>query len=149
MQPHDERTPQISDPKLQLCCVDASIAIRPVFERFRNVIITSGTLSPLEFYTKILQFTPKVSESLTMQLSRKCILPILLTKGSDQMPVSSRYEMRNDASCIKNYGQLLVDLCANVAERVRGFFTFYEYVEMGVSSWDKSHINKKSLAHKL
>eukprot|EP00605_Chrysophyceae_sp_TOSAG23-4_P001829 GSChrysophyteH1.ASY1.ANO1.2019.1 assembled CDS len=34
----------ISEPLLQLCCVDASIAIKPVLQRFRSVIITSGTL---------------------------------------------------------------------------------------------------------
>ncbi len=41
-------------PVLYFACLDASIAIRPVFERFKSVIITSGTLSPLEMYPKIL-----------------------------------------------------------------------------------------------
>ena len=41
-------------PVLYFACLDASIAIRPVFERFSSVIITSGTLSPLEMYPKIL-----------------------------------------------------------------------------------------------
>lgn len=41
-------------PVLYFACLDAAIAIRPVFERFKSVIITSGTLSPLEMYPKIL-----------------------------------------------------------------------------------------------
>ena len=41
-------------PVLYYACLDASIAIKPVFERFKSVIITSGTLSPLEMYPKIL-----------------------------------------------------------------------------------------------
>ena len=41
-------------PVLYFACLDASIAIKPVFERFNSVIITSGTLSPLEMYPKIL-----------------------------------------------------------------------------------------------
>lgn len=41
-------------PVLYFACLDASIAIRPVFDRFQSVIITSGTLSPLEMYPKIL-----------------------------------------------------------------------------------------------
>jgi DNA excision repair protein ERCC-2 len=41
-------------PVLYYACLDASIAIKPVFERFNSVIITSGTLSPLEMYPKIL-----------------------------------------------------------------------------------------------
>jgi DNA excision repair protein ERCC-2 len=41
-------------PVLYFACLDASIAIKPVFERFKSVIITSGTLSPLEIYPKLL-----------------------------------------------------------------------------------------------
>lgn len=59
-EPYDEREPGISDPKLQLCCLDASIAIKPVFARFSTVIITSGTLSPLDMYPKLLECRPAV-----------------------------------------------------------------------------------------
>ena len=43
-----------NSPVLYFACLDASLAIKPVFERFKSVIITSGTLSPLEMYPKIL-----------------------------------------------------------------------------------------------
>src|SRR5690554_4077530 len=59
-EPHDEREPDISDPKLQLCCLDASIAIKPVFARYSTVVITSGTLSPLDMYPKLLECRPAV-----------------------------------------------------------------------------------------
>ncbi|ETO16215.1 hypothetical protein RFI_21141 [Reticulomyxa filosa] len=42
IEPYDTRTPTIKDPILQLCCLDASIAMQPVLKKFRNVIITSG-----------------------------------------------------------------------------------------------------------
>ena len=48
IEPFDERTPTLHDPLFQFCCNDASIAIKPVFERFQSVVITSGTLSPIE-----------------------------------------------------------------------------------------------------
>ena len=41
-------------------CLDASIAIRPVIERFQTVVITSGTLSPLFMYPRMLDFHPVV-----------------------------------------------------------------------------------------
>jgi DNA excision repair protein ERCC-2 len=44
----------VASPVLYFACLDASIAIKPVFERFKSVIITSGTLSPLEIYPKLL-----------------------------------------------------------------------------------------------
>ena len=50
---------QIFDPVLQISCLDATIATKPVFEKYRNVILTSGTVSPLEMYCQILDFHPK------------------------------------------------------------------------------------------
>jgi DNA excision repair protein ERCC-2 len=84
-EPFDDRTAFISDPRLQLCCLDASLAIKPVFERFSSVIITSGTLSPLDLYPRLLNFTPVASESFQMSLTRNCICPMVVCKGSDQV----------------------------------------------------------------
>ena len=32
---------RLPDPLIQLCCLDASICMKPIFDRFRNVVITS------------------------------------------------------------------------------------------------------------
>lgn len=58
-------------------CLDASIAIRPVFDRFSTVVITSGTLSPLDMYPKMLDFRAVVQESYSMTLTRNCFLPMV------------------------------------------------------------------------
>lgn len=81
IEPFDDRTPTISNPVLNFTCMDASIAIKPVFQRFQTVVITSGTLSPLEMYPKILDFHPIVSASFTMTLARPCICPMIIGKG--------------------------------------------------------------------
>ncbi len=51
IEPYDERYPHISDPLLQFSCLDAAIAMKPVITKFKNVIITSGTISPLDVRT--------------------------------------------------------------------------------------------------
>jgi DNA excision repair protein ERCC-2 len=66
---------------LQLCCLDASLAIKPVFERFQSVVITSGTLSPIDLYPKLLNFNPVIIQSFTMSLTRDCLCPMVLTRG--------------------------------------------------------------------
>lgn len=48
IEPYDKRAPTIPDPILQFSCMDASLAIKPVLDKFQSVIITSGTLSPLD-----------------------------------------------------------------------------------------------------
>lgn len=65
----------------QLCCHDASLAIKPVFERFQSVVITSGTLSPIDLYPRLLGFNPVVSRSFKMSLTRDCICPMVLARG--------------------------------------------------------------------
>lgn len=51
------------------------------------------------------------SAPLTLQPSpdpacRDCLCPVVLTRGADQMPVSTKFEMRNDAGVVRNYGAL-------------------------------------------
>jgi len=71
----------MSSSVLQLSCHDASLAIRPVFDRFETVVITSGTLSPIDLYPRLLNFNPVISRSFTMSLTRDCICPMVLTRG--------------------------------------------------------------------
>lgn len=85
------------------------MAIQPVFERFSSVIITSGTISPLDMYPKMLKFETVVQESYPMTLTRQCFLPMVITRGSDQIAISSRFEVRNDPSVVRNYGSILIE----------------------------------------
>lgn len=49
IEPFDDRTPTISNPILHFSCMDASIAIKPVFDRFQTVVITSGVSNDSHF----------------------------------------------------------------------------------------------------
>lgn len=135
VEPFDERSPGIPNPVINLSCMDASLSIKPVFNRFQSVIITSGTLSPVEMYPKILDFRPVVSASLSITLARPSICPLIVSKGSDQVALSSRYETREEVSVIRNYGALLVELCGCVPDGLVCFFTSYLYLEAVVAAW--------------
>lgn len=148
-EPYDERTPSIPDPRLQLCCLEASYAIKPVFDRFRSVVITSGTLSPLDVFPRLLNFRPAVSESLTMSLTRNCICPMIVARGDDQLPLTSSFNMRDDVGVRQNYGRLLTDLCAHVPDGMVCFFTSYKYMEDLVSAWKESGVLDDILRYKL
>ncbi|KAI3435701.1 hypothetical protein D9Q98_001759 [Chlorella vulgaris] len=54
----------------RLSCLDASLAVRPVFAKYQTVVITSGTLSPIDLYPRILNFSPVCIASLNMTLTR-------------------------------------------------------------------------------
>ena len=139
----------VSEPLLQLCCLDASIAIKPVLDRFRSVIITSGTLSPIGDYAKLLNFEPVIKQSFEMTYFRKCLLPLIVTRGRDQVPISSKFESRLDPAVIRNFGELLVDTAACVPDGICAFFTSYSYMEAVLSKWDEWGIISKIFQHKL
>jgi DNA excision repair protein ERCC-2 len=116
-------------------CLDPSLAIAPVFERFSSVVITSGTISPLDMYAKILQFQPVLVHSYPMTLQRNAFFPMVITRGSDQVPISSRFEVRNDPAVVRNFGSILIDMAKTVPDGVVAFFPSYLYMESIVSAW--------------
>lgn len=84
VEPFDDKTPTVANPILHFSCLDSSIAMKPIFQRFQSVVITSGTLSPIDMYPKILDFQPVLMSSFTMTLARPCLLPMV--NGGVQKP---------------------------------------------------------------
>lgn len=50
-------------------------------DRFQSVVITYGTLSPIDLYPCLLNFHPAASWSFNMSVTRDCICPTVLTCG--------------------------------------------------------------------
>ncbi|EGC30807.1 hypothetical protein DICPUDRAFT_50564 [Dictyostelium purpureum] len=149
IEPYYQRQNNTYDQIFQFCCLDASIGMKPIFDRFRSVIITSGTLSPLDIYTKMLNFRPKVIEKLSMSLNRNCICPCILTRGSDQISISTKFDVRSDTAVVRNYGSLLVEVSAIVPDGIICFFTSYSYMEQIVSVWNEMGLLNNILTNKL
>jgi len=149
LEPYDERYPNIPDPVMQLTCLDASLAIKPVFERFQSVFITSGTLSPIDLYPKLLGFNPVSLRSMNMTLTRDCLCPMVITRGADQQAVSTKFDMRDDPNVIQNYGRILIGLAQTVPDGIVAFFVSYSYMENIVSKWHETGILREIMQHKL
>lgn len=139
----------IYDPLLQFYCLDASIATKPVFGRFRNVILTSGTISPIEIYPKMLDFQPKTMKAFNIVLPRNAIQPLIVTKGVDQLQISSKFDERENQGNIRNYGNLLIELSAITPDGIVCFFTSYKYMEHIIIKWDEMGILQRVRENKL
>lgn len=149
LEPYEAEGSSVPNPILHFACLDASIAIKPVFDRFSSVIITSGTISPLDMYPKMLNFETVIQESYTMTLARKSFLPIIVTKGSDQVSISSRFEIRNDPSVVRNYGSLLCEFSKIVPDGLVVFFPSYLYMESIISMWQHMGVLDEVWKYKL
>jgi len=160
----------VFNPILRLYCVDPSIGMSHVFKNFRNVIITSGTLSPIEMYPKILCFAPSNITEISITLSRNAISPLIVTKGSDQMllkntkddlyetldiedknydKVTTSFTARTDPSVVRNYGNLVISLCKIVPDNMVVFFPSYIYMEEIITLWSESSVMGEILENKL
>ncbi|KAF8456647.1 DNA repair helicase RAD3 [Terfezia claveryi] len=149
LEPFESDTATVPNPILHFTCLDASIAIKPVFERFHSVVITSGTISPLEMYPKMLQFNTVVQESYSMTLARRSFLPLIVTRGSDQVHISSRFEIRNDPSVVRNYGNLVIEFSKITPDGMVVFFPSYLYMESIISMWQGMGILDEVWKYKL
>jgi DNA excision repair protein ERCC-2 len=149
LEPYEAEESSVPNPTLHFTCLDASIAIKPVFERFSSVIITSGTISPLDMYPKMLNFETVIQESYSMTLARRSFLPMIVTKGSDQVSISSRFEIRNDPSVVRNYGSLLIEFSKITPDGMVVFFPSYLYMESIISMWQTMGVLDEVWKYKL
>lgn len=149
LEPFESDTAEVPNPVLHFTCLDAAIAIKPVFDRFSSVIITSGTISPLEMYPKMLGFTTVVQESYSMTLARRSFLPMIVTRGSDQVAISSGFQVRNEPSVVRNYGNLLTEFSKLTPDGMVVFFPSYLYMESIISMWQGMGILDEVWKYKL
>ncbi|KAF8212245.1 hypothetical protein K438DRAFT_1806227 [Mycena galopus ATCC 62051] len=149
LEPFETDNASVPNPVFHFTCLDPSLAIQPVFERFSSVVITSGTISPLDMYPKMLQFTPVVQETYPMTLTRNAFLPLVITRGSDQVAISSRFEVRNDPAVVRNFGSILVEYSKIVPDGIVAFFPSYLYMESIVAAWNDMGILNEVWKNKL
>ncbi|VDL20290.1 unnamed protein product [Hymenolepis diminuta] len=135
IEPFDERAPTVVNPILYFHCMDASFAIQPIFDRYTSVILTSGTLSPLDMYPRILNFHPVNTASLTMTLARNCVCPMIVSRGNDQVAMTTKFESREDLAVTRNYGHLLAEMASIVPDGIVAFFPSYHYLESTFAMW--------------
>ena len=149
LEPFESDTAEVPNPVLHFTCLDAAIAIKPVFDRFSSVIITSGTISPLEMYPKMLAFDTVVQESYAMTLARKSFLPMIVTRGSDQSQISTGFAIRNDPGVVRNYGTLLQEFARITPDGLVVFFPSYLYMESIISMWQGMGVLDEVWRYKL
>ena len=87
-------------------------------------------------------------KSLMMTLTRKCLCPMVITRGADQH-ISSKFDMREDPNVIQNYGKVLVGLAQSIPDGIVAFFVSYSYMENIISKWHDTGILREIMQHKL
>lgn len=82
-------------------------------------------------------------------MERKCLCPLIVTHGPDQVPITSRFSLREDPSVVQNYGNLLEQLVQVIPDGMVCFFTSYRYLEQVLEKWYETGVIARILKHKL
>lgn len=132
-------------PVLQLACNDSSKFLPKVLQNLHSGFFFTSSSTPSEISLKILGLNcPVISQS---ALSTFC--PLILTRGSDQLFVSTKFEEKNDDGVMRNYGELLLELSDVVPDGIVGFFPEWSVLEKYVMKWNESGIIYRLLELKI
>ncbi|CAK66212.1 unnamed protein product (macronuclear) [Paramecium tetraurelia] len=127
----------LNEKLMTLACFDSSLAMKNIFASFQSVILTSGTMSPIDIYPKILDFKPVVAKSIDIELTRNSIQPIIVTMSEDGTELTSEFTFRNNEDVSRNYGNFLLELSENVPDGLIVFMPSYSRMEEWARQWQK------------
>ena len=136
-------------PIINVACLDCTLTFEPVLRHFRRIVITSGTLSPLSFYPKLLNFQPVCAVDLTMSFSRQCLLPIIVSRGYLDAPLTSSFKHRTNPNVGKGYGLMLLEYAKIIPDGIVGFFPSYVYMNQLIKEWMNDGTMEQILHYKL
>ncbi|KAL7720166.1 DNA repair helicase rad3/xp-D [Entamoeba marina] len=137
---------------LHLACVDSALAMKPLLTRYHSMIFTSGTLSPLDTFSRLTGITnPVIKESIAPPLDnvlrRTC--PIFVTKGFDRVAITSQFSARIDTLILKSYGKIVTELSKVVPDGLLCFFPSYSYMNLCIANWEEYSMLKQISNNKL
>jgi DNA excision repair protein ERCC-2 len=91
----------------------------------------------------------KNPEHLTYFLILYVLTLLVVFFFSDQLPVSTKFDMRSDPGVVRNYGKLLVEMVSIVPDGVVCFFVSYSYMDGIIATWNETGILKEIMQQKL
>ena len=65
-------------------------------KKFKSLVLTSGTISPLEISAKILGLDEAMTISVKPQWLRDSLMPLVVTKADDQSLITSAFSERGN-----------------------------------------------------
>ena len=122
-------------PVIEYRCLDPSLALKPLVEEADGVLIMSGTLSPIETFSKIIGLEAAVKKSYApIQKSDKIRMVI-------ETEVTSSYRERSVGMMTK-YGEIVSSALGNVDHGALLFFTQRGFMNTCLDVWQRKGIIK-------
>lgn len=137
--------PKTLNPVLQLACQDPSSYLSRVLKGFNSSIVFTSSCSPSGQFTSFLGVPCKVH--CFEQHPDLCVL--ILTRGSDQVTLSTKSDEKVDDSIMRNYGEVLLELAEVVPDGILAVFPDTGTLENYIVKWNESGALYRMLEHKV
>jgi Rad3-related DNA helicase len=119
--------------RVEYRCLDPSLAIKPVIEEAYGSLIMSGTLSPIQFYTEILDLEKAQTRTYAAIANPENIQTLIDTS------VTTRFSERTE-SMIRRFGERLSQLIVKIPNGVLIFFPQKKFMIDSLVVWRRRGI---------
>ena len=126
---------------LSYWCFHAGVSMKEIMKQgTRSLILTSGTLSPIESFTSELNIPFPVTLQNPHVIGSNQIWAGVITKGPDGVELNSSYHKRSTLEYQKSLGSLLVNLSRSTPHGLLVFFPSYALMDEIIKKWNDSGI---------
>lgn len=110
-----------------LCCLDPSGPFAKVTSNIGTILFHSETLAEVDVFAKILELADHPNQgqldfSKIEQQTKLKVFPIIVSKGADQIELSTEHAKRHDAGVMRNYSNMIVRLSEAVPDGILCMF---------------------------
>eukprot|EP01080_Neovahlkampfia_damariscottae_P008724 gene8724-672_t len=136
----------IEEVTLNLWCMNPRVAFHEIAKKCRSIILTSGTLSPMDSFSSELEvdFDYTFEGSHVINL-RKQLFIGSLSKGPNMVKMNASFKESSSEKFQDSLGELILDSCKNVKFGVLCFFPSYAFMDKLKKRWEFSGTMKKML----
>ncbi len=125
------------NPSLEWLCLDPKIAFGEIMEeKPRAVILTSGTLSPLDGVATRLGVPDAFKESYPSVIAKDNIMVLAVGRGPNGRTLTTRYEAREDEETMLEYGEAVTRIVRNIPNGTILFFPSYQVMNQMLNVWN-------------
>lgn len=127
--------------KLSYWCFHAGVSMKEIMKQgARSLILTSGTLSPLESFTSELDIPFPVTLQNPHVIGPNQIWAGIITKGPDGVELNSSYQNRSTPQYQSSLGNLLVNFSRSTPHGLLVFFPSYVLMDEMIKAWSQNGI---------
>lgn len=136
---------KILNPVIQLSYQNPGFFLKNFLSKSYSSIFFTSSCIPEDIYKTLLGLDCEVLNT----TYKPNICPMILTKGSDQLFLTTKFEEKVDDGIMRNYGEVLLELSDEVPDGIVVFFPELSVLENYILKWNESLLLFRLLEKKL